>query len=326
MFATMLEQLAGTAAAPDDICWLPAMPGLRVCAFDCAMRDGPLKPCLAQGHYETLFCLEGEVRIDMQDGRIIQIEGRDILLLSDLSRVREVAFSGRRFRGVLVLVDGAAARESLDQLRALLGGLRLDIGQVGALMRSYGGCTAIRKSVWSESVFTVMEDMPADEGGQYCILKAAELLLLLCGGRFPMPREPGEARYDTYQMEKVRKIHDYMRAHLEEPMTIEGLSQQFNISPTLLKSSFRQAHGQPLHSYLQECRLRRAAELLTTTVLPVTQVAEQAGYQSASQFGAVFKRRYQLSPLQYRLAARVKSKTDGFSSEPDKNGGASVIN
>lgn len=325
MFDIMLEQLAGTPTGPNQISWPPSMPGLRVCAFDCAPPKEPLALQLAQEHYETLFCLKGEVHIEMEDGRSLRAAGRDILLLSDPGQVQEARVFGERFCGVLVSADGPAARESLRQLRSLLGSPELDIKRVGALMRSYNGCTAIQNGVWNDAVFSVLEGMPDRERGHYCILKAAELLFLLSGRRLPLARNTQQDRCDPYQMEQIQKIHDYMCSHLNEPLTIQGLARQFHLSPTLLKNYFRQIHGKPLHSYLQECRLRQAAQMLTTTALSVAGVAEQTGYHSTSQFGAAFKRRYGLSPLQYRLAARTKSKTDEFMSETEKTGEPDVL-
>ena len=47
-------------------------------------------------------------------------------------------------------------------------------------------------------------------------------------------------------------------------------------------------------------RLRKAAQLLETTGLPVLQVAADVGYGSVSQFGQAFRRQYGVSPAQYR--------------------------
>ena len=50
-------------------------------------------------------------------------------------------------------------------------------------------------------------------------------------------------------------------------------------------------------------RVRRAAELLSESGLSIVEIASAVGYNSASQFGVAFKRRYQLTPSQFRRMA-----------------------
>ena len=95
-------------------------------------------------------------------------------------------------------------------------------------------------------------------------------------------------------------------AHLSEPMTIAQLAARFHTSPTALKDCFRQLYGRPLHQYLLECRVQKAAALLREGRLPVTEVAAAVGYTSASQFGVAFKRRFHLTPSQFRRLSREK--------------------
>ena len=46
--------------------------------------------------------------------------------------------------------------------------------------------------------------------------------------------------------------------------------------------------------------MERAAELLRDSSLSVLGVAQSVGYSSASQFSAVFRRQYGMSPTVYR--------------------------
>ena len=99
-------------------------------------------------------------------------------------------------------------------------------------------------------------------------------------------------------------VQEYMVSHLSDPLTINQLSARFRISPTALKDIFRQTYGRPIHQYLLEKRVQHAAELLHRSPLSIVDIAAAVGYNSASQFGVAFKRRYQLTPSQYRRQAR----------------------
>ena len=110
--------------------------------------------------------------------------------------------------------------------------------------------------------------------------------------------------HDRYQAGIAQQVQEYMVAHLSEPMTIAQLAARFHTSPTALKDCFRQLYGRPLHQYLLECRVQKAAALLREGRLPVTEVAAAVGYTSASQFGVAFKRRFHLTPSQFRRLSR----------------------
>lgn len=130
--------------------------------------------------------------------------------------------------------------------------------------------------------------------------------------------------HDRYQMDGIRRVQAYLMDNLEKPHTIEKLSETFHISSTLLKEGFKQMYGLTIRKFLQVHRMARAAELLCTTSLPILQVAEAVGYDSASQFGVIFKRQYRLTPSQYRrrLALKCPKPSNSVQSR-EKNGKSS---
>mgnify|MGYP004547585261 CR=1 FL=1 len=54
--------------------------------------------------------------------------------------------------------------------------------------------------------------------------------------------------------------------------------------------------------------MKKAAELLIATRLPVAKVAEQVGYVNQSKFAAVFKKQFGLSPLEYRRSKNLENR------------------
>ena len=48
-----------------------------------------------------------------------------------------------------------------------------------------------------------------------------------------------------------------------------------------------------------------AAELLTDTALPVIEIASRVGYENQSKFSAVFRKRFGVSPREYRRSHRL---------------------
>ncbi len=289
----MLEALLrqhGTFLPQGQTARTNALPGIYAWAFDCLLPEGPAAPAPAGDRLELLFCRSGALRLTLEDGRHIALNAREILLLPGGTPVRAVSSPGGLLEGVLVSVD-------------------LALAAAGGAIEGLGGCAVLAQPAWDDGTFYPLETLPPDAWAHYCALVAAQLLYLVCHGGGSMPGRGAEVYLDHYQVATVRQVHSYMLAHLGERLTIDSLARRFHISSTLLKGCFRQLYGKPIHQYLQTCRMLRAGELLTTTPLPVLQVALAVGYNSASQFTVIFRRHYGVTPSQHRSMALKMSKT-----------------
>lgn len=88
---------------------------------------------------------------------------------------------------------------------------------------------------------------------------------------------------------------------LREPqVTVHDLTVASGLSPAQFRRLFHQWVGVSPQLYLTDRRLDAARELLVTTELPVTQVAERVGLESVSYFTRLFTRTVGVSPGRYR--------------------------
>ncbi|AYH43900.1 AraC family transcriptional regulator [Azoarcus sp. DN11] len=80
-----------------------------------------------------------------------------------------------------------------------------------------------------------------------------------------------------------------MEANIEEPLSLEDLSQLAGLSQRHLQRLFREAlQVTPSHYYL-ELRLRRARELLMQTQMSITNITVACGFQSACHFSKCYR-------------------------------------
>ena len=105
---------------------------------------------------------------------------------------------------------------------------------------------------------------------------------------------------DQEMIRTLAETRRYMEENLDEPLSISTLSRRACLSATTFKEGFRRLYGLPVHTWLQQRRMERAAELLRDSSLSVLGVAQSVGYSSASQFSAAFRRQYGMSPTMYR--------------------------
>ena len=212
-----------------------------------------------------------------------------MLLLAPGTALVRASVPDGRLAGALVIVEVSERDRLPCILGSLLGGLSLDTARLEERLHARSGCAILRGTPWTETVFSALQPLQAEERGRYCAFKTAELLYLLSTDSPLLPLPPEAPGRERYQVELMRQVRDHMLAHLADPLTISQLAARFHISPTALKDCFRQAYGRPLHQYLLEHRVRRAAELLSESGLSIVEIASAVGYNSASQFGVAFK-------------------------------------
>ncbi len=96
------------------------------------------------------------------------------------------------------------------------------------------------------------------------------------------------------------QVKEYIAGHICEDISVEQLAQALYLSPDYLTRCFKKKFGVTISEYLMNLRLTLAAELLQNKNIPVTKVAEMAGYPNYTYFTRVFKKKYGVPPVKYR--------------------------
>lgn len=102
----------------------------------------------------------------------------------------------------------------------------------------------------------------------------------------------------------IEEAKEYLRNHLEKRVTVEAMASMASMSSSHFAALFRRNVGMPMLQYQTQLRMARARELLDTTDIPVSAVAEQAGYADAFYFSRQFKSIHGTTPLSYRKLAK----------------------
>jgi AraC-like DNA-binding protein len=92
---------------------------------------------------------------------------------------------------------------------------------------------------------------------------------------------------------------NYINAHLSEPLTVEILAGQVNLSSSAFSRRFRELTGRSPYQFVKETRLERARELLLERRLRVTDISVAVGYASMSHFTKEFRARFGTTPREY---------------------------
>ena len=98
-----------------------------------------------------------------------------------------------------------------------------------------------------------------------------------------------------------RKLERIVNTRLRNPnLNVDTIAAQFGIGRTNFYRKVRELTGMSPNDYLRKSRMERAAELLRTTELPVSDVCAQVGIPDAQYFSKVFKVYFELTPTAYR--------------------------
>ena len=66
---------------------------------------------------------------------------------------------------------------------------------------------------------------------------------------------------------------------------------------------FERAVGKTPKKYIEDIKIDRARELLTHTAMSITAAAQSSGFTDSLYFSRVFKRKFGISPSEYRKTA-----------------------
>ena len=99
---------------------------------------------------------------------------------------------------------------------------------------------------------------------------------------------------------QLQKVINYINMNLSEPLSLKSLSEMCHISPSYLSSTFRKETGQTLIDYINERRIRMAAQSLIWDSQKISDIAMQVGILDMNYFTRLFKKILGVTPTEYR--------------------------
>lgn len=106
-----------------------------------------------------------------------------------------------------------------------------------------------------------------------------------------------------FSVQKIEAIHaakEFIDAKLPHHFSISKIARRAGINERMLKMGFREIYGTGLYTYLHNQILEIAKKQLEETNKSVKEIAFEAGYRSANNFSAAFKKKFGKAPLTWR--------------------------
>ena len=101
---------------------------------------------------------------------------------------------------------------------------------------------------------------------------------------------------------RLRKIEDYVHAHVSESISIDSLAELAELSAFHFSRVFKQATGITPLQFVTRERMLQAQQLIRETSRSLIEIALEVGYTSPSHFAQVFRRTVGMAPTEFRNA------------------------
>lgn len=106
---------------------------------------------------------------------------------------------------------------------------------------------------------------------------------------FPNQRQPSFDR-----------LNIYVRAHLNQKLTVAELAKTLNTTPQSLQRMVRKQFGQSVYEWITTLRLQRSLELLRRTNLNLATIAIETGFANQAHWTRLFRRKFGVTPGKVR--------------------------
>lgn len=100
-----------------------------------------------------------------------------------------------------------------------------------------------------------------------------------------------------------REIYEciqFITQHINEVIRVQDVAEHIGKSRSYLSAHFKKELGFDISDFIMQCKLEEAKSLLRYSDKPLSEISNYLCFSSQSYFQNVFKRKYNLTPKQYR--------------------------
>src|SRR6056297_182149 len=279
----------------DSIRYVVPEPIIRLLASHPLTRD--LYP-LAFGHYRRavghhmhrehhhdnllIYCTEGKAFLNVR-GEPYTVEAGDLLLLPAGANHRYTADPDNPWTIHWVHYTGPLA-EDFRHYMGFDGPTRIrHLGRQPRLLVDFNGLLSVRQTGFRARG----------------LIHAANRLRQLLAA---VPINADETGHE--RQAELETIHNYMREHLDERISLEQLADLAGLSPAHFATRYREQTGTSPIQHFLHLKVERACQMLDTSSLSFADISRRLGYDDAYYFSRLFKKVMGQSPRDYRHTAR----------------------
>ena len=251
---------------------------------------------IERDYVEINYCKRGIFECTMPEDKLLFLgEGEISANINKIQRI-EAVFTKGYYEGIELLIS---IEELEKNIPPMFSQIIDNIKELKTVLLNNNMGIILKPIKEMIHIFDELYYINPEENKLYAQIKVLELLLVFT--TIPMNNENKKKRYiEKAQVDKIKKIHDFLISNLDKKITIEMLSKKYNIGTTPLKIYFKEIYGEPIYTYLKDYKIHRALHLLEETNKNISEIAGIVGYDNSSKFAKVFKDKLGCTPTEYK--------------------------
>ncbi len=218
------------------------------------------------------FNVSGEREYIFDDGTLLRVKDNDLIYLPKHSSYEVVT----KTHGDIYCINF----QCLDE--KVLSPFTFNVSKAEEILKAY----QTAEKAWKRG----------KEGREYCVLSQLYKIF------YEMRCLQSTPYFPKWKQDLIKPAIEYIHKHYtEELINMEKLSGLCGISYDYLRQLFEKIYGSSPIKYINNLKLNRAKELLSSGLYSVGEVALNAGFSDLSHFSRFFKENIGVSPSEYRL-------------------------
>lgn len=151
-----------------------------------------------------------------------------------------------------------------------------------------------------EVVIEKMKALLAASGLRRLLLLVEILDVLSASAEYRLISGPGVVGHNALETERLNTVFQFILQHFDKPVQLEEIASRIHMTRSSFCRFFKDHTKRSFSDLLIDIRLGHACKLLVEGKQTITEVAFLCGYNNLSNFNRQFKRKYALTPKEYR--------------------------
>lgn len=260
-------------------------------------------PVHSHTYVEMMYVCDGSIT-HFIDGQTIVLHSGELLLMNRHAK-HSVSASGRRDIGINFLISNDFMRQSVGKFRS-----SPPLSDFAENNISDGGRSRwlIFRVVGNQSVGNLIENLISsslfEKNVPQIILSDTLSLIFRYLEMYPEMLVGSTSHGSGGDPEKAA-VTDYIQTNYRTASLTE-LSERLGMTPQYVSKLIVRLFGATFSELVREKRFSEAEQLLMTSDMPVTRIAEAIGYENNSFFHKRFREQYGVTPAKWKRDNRIK--------------------
>lgn len=232
---------------------------------------------------ELVYVLEGKIQMTIQDMEYTFYKGDFILIFPNTIHSYSSSFTMNALNNsVLTVISGV-----------MLAGEYLNTLMNYRLRKPY-----IRSKNLHDDVVFAMNALVKEMNDSKSLYVSKAYLQLILARTIPSLELVKYQSLDSHDL--AHRIVNYISLCFREPLSLDILATELGISRYYLSRVFSSKLNSNFNDYVNNIRVSYASTLILTTDMSITQICNDAGFNSLRTFNRVFKDNFHMTPSEYR--------------------------